>query len=356
MNKVIDWLATNNTLMIKIGFTSVLLLMVVYAFRFFFVPRINVVAGAEEDKPKSDSKKEKSEKKQKSEDTAGAELSEAVNPAPETSKLEGAAVEQAPAKTEVTEAAAAAVATGNATDSEEFKQKLQEIQKLKDENAQLKTQASEAQSKVTELESKLTAAKADVTASAVSSAAATSTTGDADPKVVSELNKKIEQLESRLSEYEIIAEEISEISELKKENAQLKKQLESSGPVAPESASVVSEPTPEQAVAAQAEPEPEPEPTSEPAVATEASDTPAETAAPAPAESETESDTTKSQALTAEEIQQIANAEVAATAEILDDVSKINTGSSSSAKPTEDVSEAEMDLLKQFEEASQKKG
>ena len=48
MNEVINWIALNNTLMIRAGFSAVLLLIIVYVFRYFFVPQISVVTQAEE--------------------------------------------------------------------------------------------------------------------------------------------------------------------------------------------------------------------------------------------------------------------------------------------------------------------
>src|SRR4051812_28929669 len=48
MNELINWVALNNTLMIRIGFSAVLLLLIAYVFRYFFVPKIDVVTQAEE--------------------------------------------------------------------------------------------------------------------------------------------------------------------------------------------------------------------------------------------------------------------------------------------------------------------
>ena len=48
MNDVINWVALNNTLMIRVGFSAVILLIIAYTFRYFFVPKISVVTQAEE--------------------------------------------------------------------------------------------------------------------------------------------------------------------------------------------------------------------------------------------------------------------------------------------------------------------
>ena len=43
MNNFINWVAVNNTLMIRIGFTAILGLLVIYVFRLFFMPKVNLV-------------------------------------------------------------------------------------------------------------------------------------------------------------------------------------------------------------------------------------------------------------------------------------------------------------------------
>lgn len=242
MNEIINWIAVNNTLMIRIGFTAILVLLMVYIFRFFFMPRVSIVAEATEVKSKVS--KSNGSKSVKAEEQSIEDIIEnSIADDPEAVEAAVTATAEAKAASAVTEtiSTSASVEVVAAVDSEQNKMQLEEIQKLKEENANIKAEASAAQTKISQLEKNLTTAKADATAAALATAAPISGAPAADADVVNGLNKKIEQLESRLSEYEIIAEEISEIGELKKENESLKKQLEGSGtPQAPAAVEVES--------------------------------------------------------------------------------------------------------------------
>ncbi len=188
MNDSINWIAINNTLMIKIGFTAILVLLVVYIFRLFFVPKINIVAESVKNK-NSDNNIDKnldaiSEEEESTED------------------------DESPPELEESSAA----------DTNEIEQKTLEIQNQKDEILKLNTQLTESATIISDLQSKAeNLAESFVKPSAVSAE---------DTEVVPALKIKIGQLETRLAEYEIIADEIAEIGELRKENIALKKKLE----------------------------------------------------------------------------------------------------------------------------------
>ena len=170
MNELINWVALNNTLMIRIGFSAVLLLVIIYVFRYFFIPRISFVTQAEEAAAADEAQTAKEQK-----------------PAVETL----AAEEQA---------------------------RTEEIEVLKAEVESLKAQIQE-----------LPAAAVSAVAATIATTAAPapfSVAGTTAPPVKEdELVTKIQSLEARLSEYEIIAEEIAEISILREENAELKARL-----------------------------------------------------------------------------------------------------------------------------------
>lgn len=175
MNAIINWLALNNTLMIKIGFSAIILLVVVYVFRFFFVPRVKIVSDAVD---LSDSEVVSSGKTDVVKEGAGATSSEDVT------KLQ------------------AEIST--------LKYKLKEAEV---EKANLATQAASA------------------TNSAPASAGL-DMVAETNPQTAvaqGELEEKIKLLEARLSEYEIIAEDIAEISKLRQENEELKAKISVGG-------------------------------------------------------------------------------------------------------------------------------
>lgn len=171
MNELINWVALNNTLMIRIGFSAVLLLLIAYVFRYFFVPKIDVVTQAEEAAAM--------------EELAAAKDAKSINEIP-------AEIEQG---------------------------RTEEIINLKAEVETLKSQIQ-------------TLPKATGVAAATAAASAANTaanTAAAAPVNENALVTKIQTLEARLSEYEIIAEEIAEIGLLREENAAMKAKLAAAG-------------------------------------------------------------------------------------------------------------------------------
>ena len=185
MNNFINWLAVNNTLMIRIGFTAILGLLVVYVFRYFFVPKVTLV----------------------NENESGSERT-----------IKATSIDEADLEKR------------RMVEEKQAQYYASEIEKHLIENARLKDQLMDSNTLVTELKEK-NQALSDVN-QALGEAASTPTPADpkvagteSDPEFVSELKNKVSSLESRLSEYEIIAEDISEIGQLRKENADLRKKL-----------------------------------------------------------------------------------------------------------------------------------
>ncbi len=212
MNEVINWIATNNTLMIRVGFSAILILLILYCYRFFFVPKVNVVEEAAESNSKSE----------KNINTKSGQVVAAV-------------------------------------DANVLNEKTAENEKLKSEIASLTNRLSESEKLVTELKSLSVLENPKSEAEVSKSEADVADLGSVQPvesaankELIASLNEKITQLETRLTEYEIIAEDISEISQLRKENSDLKKKL--SGEIVHEPVKAV-----ESKPNAVVEPEPEPE-------------------------------------------------------------------------------------------------
>jgi hypothetical protein len=178
MNDLIGWLTTNNTLMIRIGFSAVAVLAVAYVFRVFFMPR-NVEKAVVADDMKASS------------------------------------------------------ATGS-MNIEELAELQTEIDTLKEKVKVIENEKIELQKQIrvppVSLEADVISStndetqnksKNDPAAAAQSTEALTQMTAEHGELVV-----KIQQLEARLAEYEIIAEDIADVGQLKSENAELKVKLE----------------------------------------------------------------------------------------------------------------------------------
>ena len=169
MNAIINWVALNNTLLIRVGFSAVIILILVYAYRFFFVPEISVVETAE------------------------------------------------------TIAAKSAGTSGDLN--------IEELAELQSEVENLKTQLKKAMAeRAKEPAGSSTTNNASLSAAATSGGgldmvAEQSKLLEERTKSEKELNDKVKNLEARLSEYEIIAEDLAEISKLKQENETLKTKL-----------------------------------------------------------------------------------------------------------------------------------
>lgn len=154
MNEVINWIALNNTLMIRVGFSAVLLLIIVYVFRYFFIPQISVVTQAEEAALAEETSKSRvADEKLSSELTAADD--QAKNEEIEMLKAE---VDELKVKLAETPKAVGPVAVTNTKETElvskiislearlfEYEiiaEDIAEISKLRSENEQLKQQFS----------------------------------------------------------------------------------------------------------------------------------------------------------------------------------------------------------------------
>lgn len=198
MNNFINWVAVNNTLMIRIGFTAILALLVIYVFRLFFLPKVSVVN----------------------------DPADSANP--NSAKADGILDEDELEKRKIVEQKQAEYYTT-------------EIEKLLIEVARLKDQLMDTNTLVTDLKEK----NLDLTNQLKNAVVETPVTTEAvDPEIVTGLKSKVESLEARLAEYEIIAEDISEIGQLRKELVELRKQAEKVPEVADEIPEYEPEPEP----------------------------------------------------------------------------------------------------------------
>lgn len=174
MNEIINWLALNNTLMIRIGFSAVILLMLVYVFRFFFMPSVKQISDS------SDS-------------------SDAVVTASESVKPESKAGETTLNSEELTKLQA---------EISTLKYKLKEVEAEKNTLATQASVSPAASSAGVEMVPPSQPVKENISST--------------DAAAQAELEEKVKILEARLQEYEIIAEDIAEVSRLRQENETLK--------------------------------------------------------------------------------------------------------------------------------------
>lgn len=191
MNEMISWVAQHNTLVIQVAFSIVLLLILIYVYRLFFVSS-GSSSGSIESSAELGELNQKLSQLLEQQKSSGIQVIEKVVPA-----------ETTPSPTNETAVAPEAAAEG-----------ASEVEQLKAENTKLKAQLNESEKKVFEL-----------TPIAGPEDSLKETTPQVDPAQVTELNKKIDELQSRLSEYDVIADDIAELSQLRAENAELKKNL-----------------------------------------------------------------------------------------------------------------------------------
>ncbi len=161
MNAIINWVALNNTLLIRIGFSAVIILILVYAYRFFFVPEISVVK---------------------------------------------------------TEGEASSKSAGSGSGSVDLN--IEELAELQSEVENLKHQLKQA---MTERANAATASSS--AGAGLDMVAEQNQDQEESKRATTELNEKVKTLEARLSEYEIIAEDIADIGKLRQENESLKAKL-----------------------------------------------------------------------------------------------------------------------------------
>lgn len=189
MNELINWVAQNNSLMIQSGFTIILVLVVVYIYRMFFIPdEVETEASSEV-----------------------ALLNQKIN--------------------QLLDQQTKAALSGQSAATLDENGEPQDVEKLKSEIFKLRELLNESEKKVFEM---APTGKAEVVATpaqqqtvdSVEAASKDKTTSAESGAQVAELNTKIQQLETRLAEYDIIAEDIAELSQLRSENSEMKKKLE----------------------------------------------------------------------------------------------------------------------------------
>lgn len=187
MSSFLDWLTSNNTQIIQIVFTILLVLLSIYVYRIFTSsPQPTNFSGS-------------------SSGDIG-QVEQKLNQILEHQKISGQV-------STIGSGQSAAVATD------------EELDRLKSEIYNLRQQLNESEKKVFEL------TPGDNASSAVdgeSSAEVAATVSLPEDLVkIKEMNKEIDVLKAKLSDYEIIAEDISDLSDLREENKSLKEKLES---------------------------------------------------------------------------------------------------------------------------------
>ncbi len=178
MNELINWVARNNTLMIQSGFTIVLLLVVIYIYRLFFVDSgTSAVSAADQ--------------------SDVGQISQKIDLLLQQHKSEGA----------LRMSSGTAEAGSNSAD----------VDRLRAEINTLRSALNESEKKVF-----------DMSPTAAIDPSAFEENNEAIEKMT-EMKLKVEKLEARLEEYDIISEDIAELSQLRAENAEMKKKLASGG-------------------------------------------------------------------------------------------------------------------------------
>ncbi len=218
MNEIMNWITQYNSLIIQIGFTIVLILIVVYVYRLFFSPTVADTIAQE-------ANLELSEVSQK--------LNQILN-----QQNSNQAMPQATQKE-----------SQQAPSDPKANYGIETVERMKAEILQLQQKLNESEKKVFELTpTSGNSSQNDKASIANSTEAAFNViqgSNDQSAQQIAELNKKMENLQARLSEYDIIADDIAELSQLRAENAELKSKLSNSQveAVSPnmEVASVVSE-------------------------------------------------------------------------------------------------------------------
>jgi hypothetical protein len=218
MNDIIAWLAHNNTLLIRIGFTAVILLLVVYVFRLFFLPRVTEVLPVTSDSNSGESSKGEVPKTDEEVLQLKAEISTLKF------KLKEAEVEK--------NGMSVAQNQGKVSDVLQSENENLEKNQTEENQTEENRDVDSEEEKSTETDTN----KADVQAeqnratqikpsqSPSSDGELNSTSAD-DAEKNKKLNDKIRSLEARLAEYEIIAEDIAEIGVYRAENVELKNKL-----------------------------------------------------------------------------------------------------------------------------------
>jgi regulator of replication initiation timing len=205
MIEVLNWITTNNILIIKIGFSILFILMLLYLYQIFFTDLSSSNSNSSVDMDELQKKLTQilqqsnlhqnltfnSLSNQETHADTNSKISTDTNPSADTAAL------------------------------------INESNLLKAEILNLRKQLNDSEKKVFELAP--TGAAVDTGSSTeVKSVNVSAEKQVSDSELTSkiqDLNKQVEVLQARLQEYEIIAEDISELSQLRLENNDLKKKL-----------------------------------------------------------------------------------------------------------------------------------
>ena len=173
----------NNTLVIQIGFTIVLILIAVYVYRIFTSTSSTSLSAT-------------------GGDLSGVE--QKINQILEHQKISGQVSQ-------------------SAKNAEDSSVNAEEMDRLKSEIYNLRQQLNETEKKVFEM-TPAEGAQSDAT----SMAGVGASSSPEQEEKIKQLNKEVDILKAKLSDYEIIAEDIADLSDLRKENEDLRKKLEGS--------------------------------------------------------------------------------------------------------------------------------
>lgn len=191
MNEIINWITSHNALMIQSVFSIVMVLVVVYVYRIYFVS-----SGSNE----------------------ASEDIEALN------KKITQLIQQQAGSTKAISGDTGSNSSG-ASEKSDGQIESNETSELKNEIIKLKEQLNEAEKKIFELAPTNGSANNSVNSAALANTAGAAEALAASSSQVKELTEKVQQLEARLSEYDIIADDIAELSQLRADNIELKKKI-----------------------------------------------------------------------------------------------------------------------------------
>lgn len=191
MNEIINWITSHNALMIQSVFSIVMVLVVVYVYRIYFVS-----SGSNE----------------------ASEDIEALN------KKITQLIQQQAGSTKAISGTTGSDSSG-VLEKPDGETESSETNELKKEIAKLKEQLNESEKKIFELAPTNGSVNNSVNSTALANAAGATEALAASSSQVKELTEKVQQLEARLSEYDIIADDIAELSQLRADNIELKKKI-----------------------------------------------------------------------------------------------------------------------------------
>lgn len=201
MIEVLSWITTNNILIIKIGFSIIFILMLIYLYQIFFTDLSSSSSSSSVDMNELQNKL--------TQILQQSNLHQ--NLTFNTVSTQDSSVDNKPN------------ISSDTNPSSETAALINESNLLKAEILNLRKQLNDSEKKVFELAP--TDSGTSIESKPVAQSAEKQASDSELNSKISDLNKQVEVLQARLQEYEIIAEDISELSQLRLENNDLKKKL-----------------------------------------------------------------------------------------------------------------------------------